>query len=273
MRPSQPASDDGHQHDDREGDPENAPDHSRYSGEPRERGGVAFRRVPEERVGSHVPHRVEGARRADRREQDLRDGGLELRRDGQERERRDEAVAEAEERADVDERHHEREGADQSDHRAGSRTPLAQHQEGRAPEEASEIARVENHEGGAAPRPAHAALVGAEADRLDGAPGQDRGEPVRDLVQEHDEDPERVDDEAVPEQERGHREGERQQQAARRGFQNEAYFSASRPFCCIHAETSRIRARNWKGGSNGTGPAVFAAASTSADSLGSPLSP
>ena len=45
------------------------------------------------------------------------------------------------------------------------------------------------------------------------------------------------------------------------------------PVSFIHFETSLMRPRKTWGGSKGTGPAAFAAASTSAASLGRPLSP
>ena len=109
-------------------------------------------------------------------------------------------------------------------------------------------------------------------------PVSDGGEPVGDLVEEDDEQPEGVEREGVPEEERGAGQGQREQQAARRRLHERlghgaAYCSTSSPFSAIHFESCRMRPRNAWGGSKGTGPADFAAARTSAASVGRPLSP
>jgi hypothetical protein len=97
--------------------------------------------------------------------------------------------------------------------------PLAQYKEERSPEEASEIAGVEDHERPAAARLADAALVEAQADLHD-PPAREHGrDAVRDLVQEDDEDPEGIDHEAVPEREDGDADDERQPETSRRGLQ------------------------------------------------------
>ena len=106
-----------------------------------------------------------------------------------------------------------------ADHAARARAALAQDQEGRAPEEAAEVAGVQDQERPAAAGAADAALVEAQADRLDRPSREDGREAVGDLVEEDDEDPEREDEERVPERERQCRDAERQPDAARRGFQ------------------------------------------------------